>query len=73
MVSVISKTEPTKLVSALRASHVHTTLILLNLYLALGAVLCVEFNPNISIIVAHLNSVIPLRQKETVNRSVSFL
>ena len=73
MILVVSKTKPTKLISALRASHVHTTLVLLNLHFALGTDLSVELNPNLSVVIAHLNSVVPFGQKEAINRSVSLL
>lgn len=36
MVPVVSETEPAKFVAALSAGHVHTTLVFLNIALALG-------------------------------------
>jgi hypothetical protein len=46
VISIITQTQPTKLVPAFPASHMHTTLVLLDIALALGANLGVQFDPN---------------------------
>jgi len=69
VVLVVSKAEPTELVLAALACHVHASLILLDARLTLGAGLCVDFNPVLAVILLiSTNTIEPMLQQLTVNR-----
>ena len=51
----------------------HATLILLNGYFTLRTILSVKLDPNISVIISDLNTIMPLIQHVTVNRPVCLL
>ena len=51
----------------------HAALILLNLNLTLWTDLSVKFNPNLSIVITHLNPIVPFGQQEAINRPVRLL
>ncbi len=73
MVPVVSSAEPAELIATLRASHVHASLVLLDLYFALWTVLSVKLDPEIRITFASLDLRVPLNKQVTVNRSMRAL
>ena len=73
MVSVVTEAKPAKLISTLRTCHVHAALILLNSHLALGALLRIKLHPNFTVILTLSNSVKPLGQHVTLDRSMCSL
>lgn len=73
MVLVVSHTQPAELVPALRAGHVHATLILLDLSLTLRAWLSVKLEPDIIVILTLVNASKPFDKIVTWQRSVSLL
>ncbi len=73
MVSIVTHAQPAELVLALRASHVHATLIFLNAHFALGTRLGVKFEPNLGVIHTLVDFCLPLGQDITGDWSVSWL
>jgi len=73
MVFVVAKTQPTKLMSALVARHVHAPLILLDCCLALGARLTIHFQPLRCLLFARLQPVFPLFECFAVQGLVGLL
>jgi hypothetical protein len=74
VVLIVSKAQPTELVGALSASHVHAALVLLDICLALRTGLSINFKPigGIGFLVAS-NPVIPSHKQFAVNRCVRLL
>ena len=73
MLLVISTTKPAEFVLTVLASHMHTTLILLNVSVALRARLCIQLYPDIIVIISTIDPVIPFGKKITGQGPVSFL
>ena len=55
MLPVVPHAQPTKFMPALATGHVHAPRILLNVHLALGTLLAVQFLPNFDLIFHALN------------------
>lgn len=70
MLLVVAQANPAEFVAALRTSHVHAALVLLDRILAPRTRFCVHLYPGFRIIVVALDTLVPLRQCVTVNRSV---
>jgi hypothetical protein len=70
---IVSHAKPAELIATLGASHMHASLILLNLTLALGAGLRVKLDPDVCIVTTSLDSIEPLGQNIATYWSVSFL
>ena len=73
MFLIVSEAQPAELVSALRAGHVHASLVFLNGGLALRAVFGVEFDPDIGIVHAGFDPIEPLDENVARNGSVRLL
>ena len=71
MISIVSHAEPAELVSALRASHMHASLILFDRTLALWTRLRVQLHPVVRIVVSRANPVSPGLQQIAINGHVS--
>lgn len=70
MVRIRAEAEPAEAVMALRASHVHAALILLNRIAALRARLRIQLDPRLRVIIVPLYPRVPLAQVEAVDRPV---
>ena len=62
MISVVSQTKPAEFVSALAAGHVHTALVLLDIAIAFGTGLGVQFDPYRRVIASIVYLIKPLLQ-----------
>jgi len=73
VLSVVTHTEPAELIPTLGTGHVHATLVLLDLHLALGTGLCVQLDPDGIVVIIPLDLLEPLGQDVTVNGPMCLL
>ena len=73
MFSIISHAQPTKLILALAARHVHAPGVLLDRHFALRARLRVYLDPTLTIVVPLVHPILPLGQRFTINWQMSVL
>jgi hypothetical protein len=71
VIPVVTKAQPAKFVSALRASHMHASLVFLNIDFALRALLRVKFKPNFVVIGSMIYFGYPLSKEITVDGTMS--
>ena len=71
MLFVVTSAKPAELILAVLTSHVHATLVLLNVCFALRTRLGIQLKPNIIVVITAIDSVVPFGQKVTREWPVS--